>query len=138
MLTHQRVCVLHVAATVATRCECLTGVSSFFQLFEPCKTGADGRIFILHRSDGDTKWSAMFRRFSFLEETSEKDETWWTASAVLTLLMVQTASLLLVWMWRNCVAKAPPMDQRCRSDGSWFAKSLRLQFFSPGYVGAGR
>ena len=81
MLTHQRVCVLQVAATVAARCMCLTGVFSYFQLFEPCKTGAHGRISILHRSDGGTKWRAMVRKFSFLEETPENDETYWTARA---------------------------------------------------------
>ena len=81
MLTHQRVCVLQVAATVAPCCGCLTDVFIYFQLFEPCKTGADKRMFKLHRGDGGTKWSAMVRRFPFLEETSEKIETWWTERA---------------------------------------------------------
>ena len=58
---------------------CLTGVSSYFQLFELCKTGADGGTSILHQSEGGTKWSAMVRCFPFLEETSERDEHWWTA-----------------------------------------------------------
>ena len=74
VLTHQRVYVLHVMVIVARRYGCLTGVSSYFQLFEPYKTVADGGNAILHQRDGGTKWSAMIRCFPFLEETSERDE----------------------------------------------------------------
>ena len=80
MLTHQRVCVLQVVATVPRGYVCLTGVSSYFQLFELCKTGADGGKSILHQSEGGTKWSAMVRCFPFLEETFERDEFLGTAS----------------------------------------------------------
>ena len=81
MLTHQRVCVLQVIVTVERGYRCLTGVSSYFQLFELCKTATDGENAIVHQSNGGTKWSASVRCFPFLEETSERDESWWTASA---------------------------------------------------------
>ena len=74
VLTHQRVCVLQVVVTVPCSYGCLTGVSSYFQLFELCKRAADGRNAILHQSDGVAKWSTMVRCFPFLEETSERDE----------------------------------------------------------------
>ena len=80
MLTHQRVCVLQVVAAVARGYGCLTGVYSYFQLFELCKTGADGGMSLLHQSEEGTKWSAISRCFPFLEETSERDQFWWTTS----------------------------------------------------------
>ena len=33
------------------------------------------------KSDRGTKWSVVVRCFPFLEETSERDDFWWTASA---------------------------------------------------------
>ena len=77
---HQRVHVLQVMATVARGCGCLTGFSSLFQLFELCKTGADGGKSILHSSDGEVKMGAMVRRYPSLVETSVRSEIWWTAS----------------------------------------------------------
>ena len=56
----------------------LTGICSYFQLFEPCKTGTDERQSILHQGKGDAKWSVWVRRFPFLVETSARGEIWWT------------------------------------------------------------
>ena len=82
------------------------------------------------RAKGGTKWSAMVRCFPFLEETSERDEFWWTAST-----STDGANGL------NCKCLAgldveklsgegtPPVGQKCRSDGSWFAKILKLHLF---------
>ena len=80
MLTHQRACVLQVVAPAAHGNGYLTGVSSYFQLFELCKAAVDGGEAILHQSEGSTKWKAVVRCFPFLEETSEKDDFRWTAS----------------------------------------------------------
>ena len=78
LLTHQRVHVSQVMATVARGYGCLTGFSSLFQLFELFKTGTDGGKSILHASDGEVEVGAMVR--PFLVETSVKGEIWWTAS----------------------------------------------------------
>ena len=56
----------------------LTGISSYFQLFEPCMTGTAGEQSILHQSEGDAKWSVWVRRFPFLVETSTRGEIYWT------------------------------------------------------------
>ena len=56
----------------------LTGICSYFQLFEPCKTGTHVRQSILHQGEGDVKWSAWVRKFPFLVETSAMGEIWWT------------------------------------------------------------
>ena len=42
VLAHQRVYVLQVMASVARGYGRLTGISSYFQLFEPCMTGTAG------------------------------------------------------------------------------------------------
>ena len=81
MLTNQRVYVLQVVVTVARSYGCLTGISSYFLLFELWKTAADGGKAILQQSDGWVKGSAVARCFPFLEETSERNDFWWTASA---------------------------------------------------------
>ena len=80
LLAHQRVHVLQVMATVARGYGCSTGFSSFFQLFELCKTDTDGGKSILHSSDREVKMGAMVRHNPFLVETSVRGETWWTAS----------------------------------------------------------
>ena len=56
----------------------LTGVCSYFHLFEPCITGTDERQSILHQGEGDAKWSVWVRRLPFLVETSARGEIWWT------------------------------------------------------------
>ena len=56
----------------------LTGICSYFQLFEPCKTGTDERQSILHQGEGDVKRSVWVRRFPFLVETSARGEILWT------------------------------------------------------------
>ena len=38
----------------------LTGICSYFQHFEPCKTGTDERQSILHQGEGDAKWSEIW------------------------------------------------------------------------------
>ena len=55
LLAHQRVHVLQDMAPVARGYVCSTGFSSFFQLFELCKTDTDGGKSILHSSD---RWTA--------------------------------------------------------------------------------
>ena len=59
----------------------LTGICSYFQLFEPCETGTDERQSILHQVD--VKWSVWVRRFPFLVETSARGANWWTERATL-------------------------------------------------------
>ena len=56
----------------------LTGICSYFQLFEPRMTGTDERQSILHQGQGDAKWSVWVRRFPFLVETSARGEIRWT------------------------------------------------------------
>ena len=58
MSAHQRVFVLQVMAFVSRGwLRVLTGIFSYFQLFEPCMTGTAGEYSILHQSEGDAKWS---------------------------------------------------------------------------------
>ena len=56
----------------------LTGICSYFQLFEPCTTGTDERQSILHQGEGDAKWNVWVRQFPFLVETFARGEIWWT------------------------------------------------------------
>ena len=81
MLTHQRVNVLQVVVTVAHGYGCLTGISSYIQLFELCKTAADGGKAILQQSDGGAKWNVLVRCYRFLEETPEREDFGRTANA---------------------------------------------------------
>ena len=55
----------------------LTCICSYFQLFEPCRTGTDGRQSKLHQGERDEKWSAWVRQFPFLVETSARGQIWW-------------------------------------------------------------
>ena len=119
----------------------LTGISSYFQLFEPCMTGTAGGQSILHQSEGDAKWTVRVRRCPFFVETSARGEFWWTASTTpdkanspnrksLTGLVVEK-------LRGEDTPLGPEVSLRYVASDQRFAKILRLHLFSWGIVGAG-
>ena len=72
---------MQVVVTVAHGYGCLTSISSYFKLFELCKTAADEGKAILQQSDGGAKRNVVVRCYPFLEETSEREDFERTASA---------------------------------------------------------
>ena len=126
-------------ASVARGYGCLTGISSNFQLLEPCLTGTAGGQSILHQREGDAKWSVMVRPFPFSVETSARGEFRWTVSTTHDEANGPNCkSLTGLDVEKLRGENIPPLDQKCLSDGSWFAKILRLHLFSWGIVGAGQ
>ena len=84
------------------------------------------------------KWSAMVPCSPILEETSEREEFWWTASRNTDGANGLDRKSLAGLDVEKLRGEDTPVDQKCRSDGSWFAKILRLHFFSQGIFGAGQ
>ena len=131
VIAHQWVYVLQVMAAVARGYGCLTSVSSYFQFFEPCMTGTAGGKSILHQSEGESKKSVWVRRLPFLVETSARGGFLWTVSTAPDEADGSNRkSLTGLDEKLRGEGTPPPLDQKCRSDGSWFAKILRLRLFS--------